>query len=364
MKKFLLPAVALTALLVSGAPDNSNTAGTVNSAPAAKTEKASKKASVKAKKRKSVKVAKEITYLCSFDNTQQPALLLAAKSKEPRPLFVTLHTWSSDYRQCQSYAQRLQKLDVYMIAPNFRGKNTVGNKLSMGSDAAVSDILDAVKYMQKNYNIDPNRIYLIGGSGGGFMSLLTSSRSREIWAAVSSWCPISDLTAWHAYYDTKPAGKKGYGTHIEKNIGNPKLDAKAKAEAAHRSPVNTLEGAAYPLDISHGVFDRTVPVEHAIWAFNKVAAPKDRFSDAEIKAIKTIIKTKKTPAGFPEVSEKFGSAKIYVRRVSGNVRINIIHAGHSIMPGIGIQWLLKQQKGKPADFSDIKSKEKSSALGR
>ena len=143
-----------------------------------------------------------------------------------------------------------------------------------------------------------------------------------------------------------------------------KTDANAKAEADRRSPVNTLEGAAYTLDISHGVFDHIVPVEHAIWAFNKVAAPKDRFTAAEIKAIKSIIKTKKTPAGFPEVSEKFGSAKIYVRRVSGNVRINIIHAGHSIMPGIGIQWLLKQQKGKPADFSDIKSKEKSSALGR
>ncbi|MBQ9087532.1 MAG: prolyl oligopeptidase family serine peptidase [Lentisphaeria bacterium] len=318
----------------------------------------------KAKKKAAPKVAKEITYLCSFDNTQQPALLLVAKSKEPRPLFVTLHTWSAEYKQCQSYARRLAKMDVHLIAPNFRGKNTVGNKLSMGSDAAVSDIIDAVKYMQKNYNVDSSKIYLIGGSGGGFMSLLTSSRSRDIWAAVSSWCPISDLVAWHAYYDTKPAGKKGYGTHIEKNIGNPKLDAKAKTEAAHRSPVNTLEGAAYPLDISHGVFDNIVPVEHAIWAFNKVAAPKDRFTDAEIKAIKNIIKTKKTPAGFPEIKEKFGSAKIYVRRVSGNVRINILHAGHSIMPGIGIQWLLKQQKGKPADFSDIKSKEKSSALGR
>ena len=331
MKKLSLLLALLTVVALSAAP--------------------AKKA--KAKKKAAPKVAKEITYLCSFDNTQQPALLLVAKSKEPRPLFVTLHTWSAEYKQCQSYAQRLKKLDVHLIAPNFRGKNTVGNKLAMGSDAAVSDIVDAVKYMQKNYNVDPNKIYLIGGSGGGFMSLLTSSRSRDIWAAVSSWCPISDLMAWHAYYDTKPAGKKGYGTHIEKNIGNPKLDAKAKAEAVHRSPVNTLEGVAYPLDISHGVFDRIVPVEHAI-----------RFTEDEIKAIKNIIKTKETPAGFPTVKEKFGSAKIYVRRVSGNARINIIHAGHSIMPGIGIQWLLKQQKGKPADFSDIKSKEKSSALGR
>ena len=318
---------------------------------------------VKAKKTEAVPV-KEITYLCSFDNTQQPALVLEAKSKEPRPLFVTLHTWSSVYKQCRSsYAGRLVKFDVYMIAPDFRGKNTVGNKLSMGSDAAISDILDAVKYMQKNYNIDNSRIYLIGGSGGGFMSLLTSSRSRDIWAAVSSWCPISDIVKWHEYYSPKPGKAKGYGIHIEKNIGNPQTDENAKAEAIHRSPVTYLEGVSYPLDISHGIFDKTVSVEHAIWAFNKVAAPKDRFTEAEIAAIKNITETQKTPDGFPEVAEKFGKCKIYVRRVSGNVRINIFHGGHSIMGGIGCQWLLKQQKGKTADFSDIRSNEKGAALG-
>ena len=363
MKKLLLAGMLFSALFVFA--DNAEKAEKPAAAVTAK--KAAKAKKAKAKKAKNpVNVpTKEITYLCSFDNTQQPALIMEAKSKEPRPLFVTLHTWSSDYKQCRSsYASRLVNYDVHMIAPNFRGRNTVGNKLSMGSDAAISDIIDAVKYMQKNYNIDNNRIYLIGGSGGGFMSLLTSSRNRDIWAGVSSWCPISDIVAWHDYYDKKPDAKKGYGTHIEKNIGNPKTDEKAKAEAVHRSPVTYLEGVSYPLDISHGVFDNVVPVEHALWAFNKVAAPKDRFTDAEIAAIKNITKTKKTPAGFEEVTEKFGSTKIYVRRVSGNVRINIFHAGHSIMGGIGIQWLLKQEKGKAADFSNIKSNEKSTALGK
>ena len=63
-------------------------------------------------------------------------------------------------------------------------------------------------------------------------------------------------------------------------------------------------------------------------------------------------------------TEKYGRYKIYVRRVSGNARINIFHAGHSILGATGIKWLLKQKKGKPADFSEIKSNEKSAALGR
>ena len=357
MKKLLLAGMICSALF----------AFADNAEQTEKPVKAVKKTVKKAEKAKKTVNAptKEITYLCSFDNTQQPALIMVAKSKEPRPLFVTLHTWSSEYKQCHSaYAGHLVKHDVHMIAPNFRGRNTVGNKLSMGSDAAVSDILDAVKYMQKNYNIDNNRIYLIGGSGGGFMSLLTSSRSRDIWAAVSSWCPISDIVKWHEYYSPKPGTAKHYGIHIEKNIGSPQNDEKAKAEAIHRSPVTYLEGVSYPLDISHGVADNVVPVEHAIWAFNKVAAPKDRFTEAEIAAIKKIAKTKKAPEGFPEVTEKFGRSKIYVRRVSGNVRINLFQGGHSYMGGVGTLWLLKQEKGKPADFSNINSNEKSAALGR
>ena len=342
MKK-LLYGILLAALTVfSVSAEN----GAAEKKSAAKSVKSAKKAVAK----KANRVAKEITYLCSYDNSQQPAL----------PLFVTLHTWSSEYKQCNgAYAQRLVAHDVHMIAPNFRGKNTAGNPLSMGSDAAISDIIDAVKYMQKNYNIDNDRIYLIGGSGGGFMSLLTSSRNRDIWAGVSSWCPISDIAKWHEFYSPKPGSARGYGIHIEKNIGNPQTDEKAKAEAVKRSPVTYLEGVAYPLDISHGLMDRVVPVEHAIRAFNKVAAPKDRFSEEDIKNIKARKFSK-----FPVIKEKLGKSKIYIRRVSGNVRLTIFHAGHSIMSGVGIQWLLKQQKGKPADFSVINSNESSAALGR
>ena len=158
MKKILLFCFVFAALFAVAAEKNEAV-----KAETAKVKKAHAGKAEKAKKSKAVNApTKEITYLCSFDNTQQPALILEAKSKEPRPLFVTLHTWSANYKQCRSsYAGHLVKHDVYMIAPNFRGKNTVGNKLSMGSDAAISDILDAVKYMQKNYNIDNNRIYLI-----------------------------------------------------------------------------------------------------------------------------------------------------------------------------------------------------------
>ena len=175
--------------------------------------------------------------------------------------------------------------------------------------------------MQKTYNIDNSRIYLIGGSGGGFMSLLTSSRSRDIWAAVSSWCPISDIVKWHEYYSPKPGSAKGYGVHIEKNIGCPQSDENARKEALRRSPVTYLEGVSYPLDISHGVADNVVPVEHAIWAFNNVLLklklpqlkrlPKPkRLRKVSRKLLKNSAEAKSMSAGFPAMS-----ASIFFRAV-------------------------------------------------
>ena len=304
----------------------------------------------------------EVDYPCSFDQSKQKAYTYIAQGENARPLVVALHTWSGNYKQdCSDFAEYCIQNNWNFIFPNFRGPNWTPQ--GCGSDAVVADIRDAAEYMKKVAKVDLDRVYLIGGSGGGFMSLLTSSRSRDNWAGVSSWCPISDIVKWHEYYSPKPGSARGYGIHIEKNIGSPQTDENAKKEAIHRSPVTHLEGVSYPLDISHGVFDKVVPVEHAIWAFNKVAAPKDRFTEAEIAAIKNIVNTTQTPEGFPEVTEKYGRYKIYVRRVSGNVRINIFHAGHAILGGTGVQWLLKQQKGKAADFSNITSNEKSAALG-
>lgn len=301
-------------------------------------------------------VVTEITYPCKYDNSRQPALLMTTDAPGARPLFVVLHTWSSNYAQNKHYGKRLKKHGVYFIAPNFRGPNTSGDKLAMGSDAAISDIIDAVEYMKKNYSIDTKRIYLIGGSGGGYMSLLTGARHPEIWAGIASFCPISDLVRWHAE-------RKGisYGAHIAKIVGNPQTSAEAKAEAIRRSPVTWLAGLKVPLDIVAGINDRTVAATHAVRAFNCVAAEADRIPEADIACIG---ENRKVPAHYPEVKEKLARKKIFLRRVSGNVRLTLFDAGHVILPEDGIQWLLNQHKDKPADFTSATGSGKTENLGK
>ncbi|MBO5959154.1 MAG: prolyl oligopeptidase family serine peptidase, partial [Lentisphaeria bacterium] len=177
----------------------------------------------------------EITYPCKFDSTLQPAIFQAAVSPEPRPLVVALHTWSFDHTQFnEAYGKLCRKYDFHLIHPKFRGPNWQRN--ACGSDLVVSDLEDAVAYMKKTVNVDEKRIYLVGGSGGGHCSLLMAGRRPDLWTAVSAWCPISDIAAWHKECKGGPCFR--YAEHIESACGgDPATDEAAALDAKKRSPL-------------------------------------------------------------------------------------------------------------------------------
>ena len=332
--------------------------------PLAGAESRPAKPAAPAKKKAPAKPAfgKEVTYPCSFDNSQQKALVYFVPEKTPRPLVVALHTWSCTYANTAGYAALAARHKCHMIGPDFRGRNTVGNPLSMGSDAAVADIVSAVEWMKKQCAVDPERIYLVGGSGGGHMALLMAGRHPEIWAGVSAWCPISDLKAWCAFHQGK-----GYGAHIIRNLkGDPRQDAAAAKEAAHRSPLTWLARAKdLPLDIATGIHDGhkgSVPISHALNAFNAVVPEADRVPQAHIEIM---VKEEKAPEGTPAVRDPaFGNRQIHYRKVSGNTRVTIFEGAHHILSGTAMVWLLDQRKGKPAVWQSKAASGKAEKLTR
>ena len=84
-----------------------------------------------------------------------------------------------------------------LIAPNFRGPNDHPD--ACASDEAVQDVIDSVDSAKRNALVDEKRVYLLGSSGGGFMSLMMAVRAPQLWTAVSVWVPITDLVAWHEF---------------------------------------------------------------------------------------------------------------------------------------------------------------------
>ena len=257
-----------------------------------------------------------------------------------------LHSWSSDYRQANtSYGQWAVNHDWHFIHPNFRGRNRTPS--SMGSELAVQDILSAVSWAKQQGNVDPNRIYVIGASGGGYASLLMAGRAPELWAGVSAWVPISDLVKWHA---ETAARKLRYAGEIEAALGGhkPVPGTPAHADALKRSAITYMARArGVNLDINAGITDGhngSVPISHSLEAFNALAAPKDRLSSA---LIGEFVKTAKVPAALRKeatVDASYGRKTVLFRRKSGAARVTIFQGGHEIIPEAGLQWLAEQNR--------------------
>ena len=292
-----------------------------------------------------------IRYRSSADSTDQPAIYYAPESKTPVPLLVGLHTWSSDYRQVGGrcpYGPWCIKNKWAFIGPNFRGPNRTPQ--ATGSQLAVDDIISAVQYARENANVDENRIYLLGASGGGHAALLMAGRAPKIWAGVSAWVGISDLKAWRA--ECKKA-KRRYAAEIEKSCGGPpgKSDA-VDLEYKNRSPLTWLARAKHagvPLDINAGINDGhsgSVPISHSLRAFNAVADPADRISDADIAYM---VEKAEVPTHLRrKLSDRTYGPKIpLLRKMSGKARITIFKGGHEIVPAAALTWLSLQKKSAP-----------------
>lgn len=289
---------------------------------------------------------KEINFVSSADSSAQPALFYARPVEgKPRPLLVGLHTWSGDYRQKTSiaYAQWCIEKDWVFIHPNFRGPNK--SPEATGSELVVKDILSAVDYARDNAKVDPNRIYLVGASGGGYTALLMAGRASHIWAGVSAWVPISDLRAW--YFECKEAGRRYAGDIVKSCGGVPDANTAVDREYKSRSPITYLRNAVgLPLDINAGINDGhtgSVPVSHSLRAFNLAAAAEDRISEEDIRFF---TEKAEVPAHLKaELSDPaYGKKAPLFRRSSGKARVTIFDGGHEIICEAALSWLAGQKK--------------------
>ena len=154
----------------------------------------------------------EIAIVSSKDGSPQRAIFYvppgaAATAAGPKaPLVVFLHSWSTDYTTVGPALEESKRRGWVFVGPNFRGPNE--SPEACASDLAVQDILDSVERARKQARVDPQRIYLVGSSGGGHMALLMATRAPALWSAVSTWVPITDLAAWYEF--SKATGSQYY----------------------------------------------------------------------------------------------------------------------------------------------------------
>lgn len=292
-----------------------------------------------------------ITYACSFDGSQQPMRIQQAAGDSPRPLLVWLHTWGGSCEQPAQTAYELaEQLRWHLIQPDFRGPNWTPQ--ACASPAAKQDVEDAIDWAQAQWSVDPDRIYVMGGSGGGHMAMTIAAHCPRRLAAVSAWCGISDIALWHSECDGHEK-YANYAQNIEACVGGrPGQSAQIDQDLRARSPRFHITAATgLPLDLNHGVLDGkigSVPFHHTILAYNALALVQgdEVVSEEEIVQLDTQGRLTQPKDDDTDPDPLYPNRPIHLRRKSGATRLTIFEGGHDLVPAAGIAFLAAHTRGQ------------------
>ena len=264
------------------------------------------------------------------------------------PLLVSLHTWSADVTQDRSeWVREAVAREWIYIQPDFRGAND--HPEACGSSLARQDILDAIDWACREFQVDKDRIYLAGVSGGGHMTMVMAAYHPERFSAASAWVGPTDLAEWYRFHSQN--GQPGkYARMIADCCGgapgaSPEVDAQYRA----RSPVFHLGRVGdLPLDLHAGVRDGvtgSVPIHHTLRAYNAVAKARGAktISESVMDELWRYGRLRVREASDLEPDPTYGR-EILLRRVAGNARVTIFDGTHEALPSAACEWLAQQQR--------------------
>ena len=130
-------------------------------------------------------------YRSGVDNELQPYRLYVPSTFDPEksyPLIVALHGMGGDENSMfGSYGDGIIKREAesrgyIVVCPKGRGS------ASMYRGDAERDVMDVLSEVKRDYKIDPNRVYLMGHSMGGYGTWSIAMNHPEVFAAIA---PIS-----------------------------------------------------------------------------------------------------------------------------------------------------------------------------
>ncbi|HST27759.1 MAG TPA: prolyl oligopeptidase family serine peptidase [Rudaea sp.] len=198
------------------------------------------------------------------------------KSK-PHPAVIFVHgagylqdvsaNWSYYFRE-QMFNNLLLQHGYVVIDLDYRASEGYGRDWrtaiyrNMGHPE-LEDLLDGKAWMVKNWNVDPKRVGVYGGSYGGYMTEMALFRAPGEFAAGAALRPVSD---WMLYDD-------GYTSDI---LNRPQDDPMAYRRS---SPIEFAQNLRDPLLICHGVIDNNVLFQDSARLYERlIELHKDNFS--------------------------------------------------------------------------------------
>ena len=144
----------------------------------------------------------------------------------------------------------------YMVlAPNYRGSTGYGkefqqaNLFDMGG-GDLQDVLAGVDWIKQTGHLDPKKIAVMGGSYGGYLSMMAVTKAPEMWAAG---VPIVPFVNWFTEIENEDPVLQ------QSDLATMGDIVKNKALYEERSPINFIDQIKAPLLLLAGGHDPRCP---------------------------------------------------------------------------------------------------------
>jgi dipeptidyl aminopeptidase/acylaminoacyl peptidase len=144
----------------------------------------------------------------------------------------------------------------YMVlAPNYRGSTGYGkefqeaNLFDMGG-GDLQDVLAGVDWIKQTGYLDPKKIAVMGGSYGGYLSMMSVTKAPDVWAAG---VPIVPFVNWFTEIENEDPELQ------QSDLATMGDVVKNKALYEDRSPINFIDQIKAPLLLLAGGHDPRCP---------------------------------------------------------------------------------------------------------
>jgi dienelactone hydrolase len=193
----------------------------------------------------------------------------AAKASGPQPAVVLVHggphvrgaSWDWDQE-----AAFLASRGYVVIQPEFRGSTGFGVAhfeagWKQWGGAMQDDLADAAQWAVKQGWADAKRIGIMGGSYGGYATLMGLIKDPQIFRAGVEWAGVTDIKLMFTSTESD-ASEENLGYSMRQLIGDPNSEADATM-FRRNSPLARAAELKQPLLMAHGGGDVRVPLAHA-----------------------------------------------------------------------------------------------------
>ncbi|MGB6776399.1 MAG: S9 family peptidase [Terriglobales bacterium] len=181
-------------------------------------------------------------------NGQHPAIVYVHGG----PTAQTMNTFNR-------FVQYMANQGYIVIAPNYRGSIGYGkefqqaNLFDMGG-GDLQDVLAAADWLKQTGYVDPKKLILMGGSYGGYLTMMGVTKAPEMWAAG---IPIVPFVNWFTEIQNEDPVLQQSDLAT---MGDP---VKNKALYEDRSPINFVDQIKAPLYLLAGGNDPRCPKSEA-----------------------------------------------------------------------------------------------------